>query len=86
MESVGNILEVLKEGTLFHKTLIERRYTNETVQLEFAEGSGISAQERSLFDVSGFNAVLDPSRGNYFIGIHKKARDQTRPMEKKFCC
>ena len=51
IESIENILEILKKGTVFNKPLLEASCEQKTVELEFAEGYGISVRDRSLLDV-----------------------------------
>ena len=84
IKSVENILEILKEGTVFNKPLLATNYQDRTVELEFADGYGISVQDRSLFNVLGFTGIPDPNRGGYFIGSNDKVRKQTQPVKGDF--
>ena len=52
-----------------------------TVELEFAEGYGISVRDPSLLEVLGFSGVPGTNRGGYFIGTHN---NQTQPMKGDF--
>ena len=81
IESIENILEKLKKGTVFNKPLLKASCEQKTVELEFAEGYGISVRDRSLLEVLGFSGVPDTNRGGYFIGTHN---NQTQPMKGDF--
>ena len=84
IESIENILEKQKKGTVINKPLLKASCEQRTVELEFAEGFGISVRDRSLLDVLGFSGVPDTNRGGYFIGTHNKVRHQTLPMKGDF--
>ena len=84
IESIENILELLKKGTVFNKPLLKASCEQKTVEVEFAESYGISVRNRSLFDVLVFTGVLDTNRGGYFIGTQNKVRNQTQPMKGDF--
>ena len=83
-ESVEKILEILTKGTVFNKPILKASCEQKTVELELAEGYGISVRDRSLLDVLGFSGVPDTNRGGYFIGTHNKVRNQTQPLKGDF--
>ena len=84
IESIENISEILKKGTVFNKPLLKASCEQKAVELEFAEGYGINVGDRSLLDVLGFSGVPDTNRGGYFIGTHNKVRNQIQPMKGDF--
>ena len=84
IESTENILEIPKKSTVFNKPLLKASCEQKTVELEFAEGYGISGRDRSSLDVLGFSDVPNTNRGGYFIGTHNKVRNQTKPMKGDF--
>ena len=84
IESIENVLEILKQSTVFNKPLLKASWEQKMVELEFAEGYGISVRDGSLLDVLGFSGVLDTNRGGHFIGTHNKVRNQTQPMKGNF--
>ena len=77
-------MEKIKKGTIFTKQLLKASCEQKTLELECAEGYGISVRDRSFLDVLGFSGFPDTHRGGYFIGKHNRIRNQTQPMKGDF--
>ena len=84
IQSIENIVEILKKCTVFNKPLLRSSCEQKRVDLLIAEGYHISVQDRSLLDVLGLSGVTDTNRGRYFIGTHNNVRNQTKPMKGDF--
>ena len=53
IESIENKLEILLKFKVFNKPLLKGSCEQKTVELDFAEGYGISVRNSSLLDVLG---------------------------------
>lgn len=84
-KSVADILKVLKKGTQSKKPLEDGNISDDNfVELKFADGHGISVQDRSILDVLGFEGIIDKNRGGYFIGSNKKVRETSQPIRGEY--
>ena len=69
--TIKSILKKLEKGTETKKPLTSALFEEDSVELNFKDGYGISVRDRSLLDVLGIQGVPDPNRGGFFIGSNQ---------------
>ena len=66
--TIKSILKKLEKGTETKKPLTSALFEEDSVELNFTDGYGISVRDPSLLDVLGIQGVPDTNRGGIFIG------------------
>ena len=80
--TIKSILKKLEKGIETKKPLTSTLFEDDSVELTFADGYGISVPDRSLLDVLGKKGVPDPNRGGFFIGSNQKVATMQQPIKK----
>ena len=68
-------MRLLKAGDLLSFRALK------SLELNFADGSGMSFYDPKIFDVLGFQGVPDPNRAGFVIGNNDKVNEQTQPIK-----
>ena len=82
--TIKSILKKLEKGTETKKPLTSTLFEDDNVELNFADGYGISVIDRSLLDVLGIQGVADPNRGGFFIGSNQKVVKMQQPIKNTY--
>ena len=59
-------------------------FKDDSAELNFTDGYGISVQDRSVLDVLGIEAVPDPNRGGFFIGSNQKVATMQQSIKNTY--
>ena len=79
--TIKSILKKLEKGTETKKPLTSTLFEDDNIELNFADGYGISVRDRSLLDVLGKKGIPDPHRGGFFIGSNQKVATMQQPIK-----
>ena len=82
--TIKSFLKKLEKGTETKNSTTSMLFEDDSVELNFADGYGISVRDRSLLDVLGIEGVPDPNRGGFFIGSNQKVATMPQPIKNTF--
>ena len=82
--TVKSILKQSEKGTETRKPLTSALFEDDGVELNFADGYGISVRDRAVLDVLGIEGVPDPNRGGFFIGNNQKVATVHQPIKNTY--
>ena len=79
--TIKSFSKSLEKGTENKKPLTSTLFSDDGVELNFADGYGIIVRDRSLLDVLGIERVPDPNRGRFFLGSNQEVATMQQPIK-----